>query len=260
MEVPVLSGWVLALLGGSASALAIGGGLGLHVARRRQWRAASYGGPNAGTGAERPLFRGVLHAGGAAAALAAGYGLAAAAPDATARLAALIYGSALLVMLATSAGYHVIAWRARWNERLMRIDHANIFVVIAATYTPLLLLEPGGWHGTWLRGIWLGASAGATAKLATPRWPGWLSSAICCAFAWAPTPAVLSLAPAIGRPGVSLTITAGTIYTAGAVVYALRIPDLWPHTFGFHEVWHLIVLVATGIQWWVIADTVIPRL
>ena len=251
MRVPEVSATLLAIVAAAVSAVAVVGALRLRASGGRGADAAR---------TRKPRFRGVLHTGAAVAAPAAGYHLVASAPDAEARLAAVLYSGAIVLMLATSATYHVVAWEVDVERVLMRIDHANIFTVIAASFTPFALLNHPAWHNSPLLSVWLCATVGMITKLLAPSWPAWLCALIYAGFGWAPIVEIVSLTPTIGVGAITLMIAAGVTYTAGSVVYAFRMLNMWPNTFGFHEFWHLLVVVATGMQWWVIADAVIPRL
>jgi hemolysin III len=206
-----------------------------------------------------PLLRGVLHAYAFWAALAAGAVLAVLAPSATARLAALVYGLGLCALFAASATYHRWRWHPRWRPLLRRIDHSMIFVFIAASYTPPALLVM---HGTvrWivLGMVWGGALAGVVLSVAWITAPRILSALAYLALGWVAVVAMPQLIERLATTPLVLLGAGGLLYTFGAVVYATRRPDPWPRTFGFHEVFHALVIAAALVHFVAMAGWVIP--
>ena len=204
----------------------------------------------------KPLLRGVLHEVGAFVALAAGTILVLRAGSARARIAAAIYGISLVALLAASAVYH----RGRWTERaravLRRVDHSAIFVLIAGTYTPfaLLLGSRAGW--TLLAVVWAGALLGVVMSVAWVKAPKPLVAVVCVALGWAAVPVLPALHAALGTWAVLLLVTGGVVYSLGAAVYALRRPDPFPTVFGYHELFHALVVVAAACHFAVVAGAV----
>jgi hemolysin III len=198
------------------------------------------------TAPEKPLLRGVSHQLGFFVALVASAFLVARAPTSTAARAALVFGTSLAFLLGTSALYHRITWTPRARQRMRRLDHAAIFGLIAGGYTPLFALVPAatGGHGA-LAAIWAGAAVGIVKSLVWPGAPKWLTALVCVVLGWVVVGEVVSRAPAVGWPAIWLLVASGTIYSLGAVVYALRRPDPLPKIFGYHEVFHALVLVAS---------------
>jgi hemolysin III len=139
----------------------------------------------------------------------------------------------------------------RWMRRL---DHAMIFVLIAGTYTPfgLLVLE-GGIATAVLIAVWSGALAGIILQLAWVDAPPWLSAIVYVVLGWVALAAFPELIAGIGVLPTLLVAAGGLLYTVGAVVYALRRPDPVPTVFGFHEIFHALVIVAAALQYAVIA-------
>jgi hemolysin III len=139
---------------------------------------------------------------------------------------------------------------------MRRADHAAIFVLIAGGYTPLFGLVPGGLaaspnvpgsHGghVALAVIWSGALVGVVKSLVWPHAPKWLTALLCVGLGWAVVGPVVDRASVVGALPVVMLVVSGTVYSLGAVVYALKRPDPFPRVFGYHEVFHLIVIVAS---------------
>jgi hemolysin III len=206
-----------------------------------------------------PRLRGLLHAHAAWVAGVLAVVLIALAPAGDARLAAGIYGLGLVALFAVSATYH--RWRAdsRWKPWLRRIDHATIFVFIAASYTPvaLLVLEPP-LRTVVLASVWAGAAAGVALSLAWITAPRLLSAICYLAVGWVAVIALPQLLERVGVAPLVLLVAGGALYTLGAAVYATRRPNLWPRTFGFHEVFHALVIAAAIAHFVAIAGWVVP--
>jgi hemolysin III len=193
---------------------------------------------------EKPLLRGVSHEIAAAFAVAGGIALVRAAPGQRAALAAAVYGLSLTAQFAISALYH----RPRWGDRarlfMRRLDHAAIFLLIAGTYTPFCLLVPPATGLPLLAAVWTGALAGVILSVLWPLAPKWLMAVLTVALGWAIVPTVPAMLAAVGVPGLALLGAGGLLYTLGAVTYATRIPDPFPRVFGYHEVFHALVIAA----------------
>jgi hemolysin III len=206
-----------------------------------------------------PLLRGVSHAWAFWFALAAAAALVALAPDAGARGAAAIYGSGLCALFAGSALYHRWRWNPRWRPLLRRIDHATIFVFIAASYTPVAwLVLDGPLRVIVLAVAWAGAAGGVAFSLAWIDAPRVLVAGCYLGLGWVAVITVPDLITRLSLPPLALLAAGGLLYTAGALVYALRRPDPWPRTFGFHEVFHVFVIAAAIAHFAAIAGWVVP--
>jgi hemolysin III len=210
--------------------------------------------------AVKPRMRGVVHEYAFFVALAAGAGLLVAAPTPKARLAAAIYVAGLAGLLGTSALYHRVTWRKpnvrRW---LRRLDHSMIFVLIAGTYTPfavLVLSQPLG--AVVLVLIWTGAAGGIVLSLVWPDAPKGVSAAVYVTLGWVAIIAMPQMLDRLGVLGVALVVAGGLLYSAGAVVYARKRPDPAPTVFGYHEIFHVLVVVAAALHFAVIAFLVLP--
>jgi hemolysin III len=206
-----------------------------------------------------PLMRGVTHFWAFWGALAATIPLVALAPDGPARAAALVYGAGLCVLFAGSAAFHRFKCGPRLRSLLCRIDHSAIFVFIAASYTPvaLLVLEgPIGW--TLFAAAWAGALAGVALSLLWIGAPRVLFAATYVALGWIALMALPELVSRLSLTPMVLFAAGGVLYTIGAVVYATRRPDPWPRVFGFHEVFHALVIAAAAVHFVAMAGWIIP--
>ena len=206
-----------------------------------------------------PAWRGLLHAYAFWLALAGAATLVALAPTRDARLAATIYGVALCALFAVSGLYHRWRWDPRWRPLLRRLDHSTIFLFIAASTTPIALLVLAGTAQTIvLLAAWLGAVAGigmTVAWIDAPRGVVALSYiAVGCAVAIA-LPELVARLPVAP---LALLAGGGLLYASGAAVYATRRPDPWPRSFGFHEVFHCLVVVAAASHFIAMLVWVVP--
>jgi hemolysin III len=206
-----------------------------------------------------PRLRGLLHAHAAWLALAASIVLVALAPTASARIASVIYGAGLIALFSASALYH--RWRGdpRYKPWLRRLDHSTIFIFIAASYTPVgLLVLEGTLQTVVLVSAWAGAAGGVVLSLAWINAPRWLQAGCYLALGWVAIIAVPQLADRVGIAPFVLLAVGGALYSIGAAVYALQRPNLWPRTFGFHEVFHALVVAAAVVHFVAMAGWVVP--
>jgi hemolysin III len=211
-------------------------------------------------GPVKPRLRGVSHAYAFFVSLACGTALILFASDGRARVAAAIYAAAVSALFGTSALYHTVTWRPRARRWMRRLDHSMIFVLIAGTYTPVALLAlHGSLSRTILIVVWAGAVGGAIFKLAWIDAPKWLFAAVYLALGWVSAVIFGQLPAAIGWLGVAGLAAGGLLYSAGAVVYASGRPDPYPRVFGYHEVFHALVIAAAALHYAVIAFAVLPR-
>ena len=207
----------------------------------------------------RPRFRGVVHQWSFFVALAAGAGLVAWAPAGRATAATAVYAAALASLLGTSALYHRVTWRPRVRSWLRRLDHSMIFVLIAGTYTPfavLVLEEP--LNVVVMAGVWGGAAAGILFTLLWSDAPKWLTAAAYVALGWFSIIAMPEITERAGPGALALLAAGGLAYTAGAIVYARRRPDPRPATFGYHEIFHVLVVFAAAAHFAAVAAFAVP--
>jgi hemolysin III len=202
----------------------------------------------------KPSLRGVSHQYAFCVALAAGAALVVLARGGEARVAALVYALSLSAMFGASALYHRIDWSPRPAAWLRRLDHSMIFVLVAGTYTPfaVLVLAPAlGW--TVLAVVWGGALVGIVISLLWIDAPRWLTALLYVALGWVSIVVMPQLWDRAGVLAVALLATGGLLYTAGAVVYARRRPDPVPRVFGYHEVFHVLVIAAAAVHFAAVA-------
>jgi hemolysin III len=211
--------------------------------------------------AVKPKLRGVSHEW--AFFLSLGFGTAliilAKTPEAT--LAVAIYAVSLWALFGTSALYHRVNWtRPQARQWMRRLDHSMIFFLIAGTYTPFaLLVLDGPLADAILAVVWLGAIAGAIVEMIWIDHPKWVAAIIYLAIGWVAVAAFPQLWAEMGVAGTMLVAAGGLLYTAGAVVYATQRPDPSPATFGYHEVFHLLVIAAAVAHFSAVAFFALPQ-
>src|SRR5918997_4166709 len=192
---------------------------------------------------ERPRLRGVLHQWAFFVSISLSALLVAFAQAGEARLATLVYAVAVCGLFGVSALYHRVTWQPRARRWMRRLDHSMIFVLIAGTYTPfgMLVLE-GTLAVVVLAIVWGGALAGVLMKLVWIDAPKWLVAAAYIALGWVAVVAMPELGSRLGLGALALLIGGGTAYTAGAVIYALGRSNPAPKVFGYHEIFHALVI------------------
>jgi hemolysin III len=201
--------------------------------------------------AARPRLRGWLHLWAFAVSVAAGIALVAVAGatrGAEAGVATAIYALTVCLLFGISATYHRVRWTRPSRHRLLsRMDHSMIFVFIAGSYTPFAVLAmPPRTGDLVLVMVWGGAAFGVLLKTLWSGAPRWLSAPLYLALGWVAVFTFVDLLRYGGVAAFVLIAVGGLIYTYGAIVYALKQPDPWPLTFGYHEVFHLCTVVAAA--------------
>jgi len=205
----------------------------------------------------KPRFRGVSHLFGAGLALLATLAVVGSqlgqAPKKA--LAVLIFGTSMTLLLTTSATYHCINWKPGPRAVMRRLDHSAIFLLIAGGWTPLLWLIPstalgggparlGGYAP--LLAMWAFAVVGVGKSMLWPGAPRWVTAGLCVVMGWMAVGEAIRRAPVVGAANFGIIAIAGVTYSLGAVVYAAKRPDPAPAVFGYHEVFHALVLVASA--------------
>jgi hemolysin III len=209
----------------------------------------------------KPRLRGVSHQWAFFTSLVTGAALIVLAPSGNATLAAVIYAISVSALFGSSAMYHRVNWAsAKARAWMRRLDHAMIFVLIAGTYTPFAVLVLHGPLATAiLIAVWGGALAGVIFKLVWLDAPKWVISLVYVALGWVAIAAMPQMLSELGLAAVLLVALGGVLYTVGAVIYALKRPDPSPTVFGYHEIFHVLVIVAAALQYAVVALYVLPH-
>ncbi|MDO5683533.1 MAG: hemolysin III family protein [Propionibacteriaceae bacterium] len=202
----------------------------------------------------KPKLRGWLHAGWTPLALIGGLILVIGAPTSAGRIGGAVFLVGSLLLFGTSALYHRFTWGPNADATLRRIDHSNIYVFIAATYTPLsLLLLTGGSRVALLTLIWTAAACGLLFRVLWLSAPRWLYTALYLVMGWAALGWLGQFWTAGGPLVFGLIVAGGLCYSAGAVVYARKRPDPSPTWFGFHEIFHVATILGSGCHYAAIA-------
>ena len=174
------------------------------------------------------------------------------------RIAGAVYGASLVTLFGTSALYHRPTWSTVARARMRRVDHAAIFVLIGGSYAPMgLLALPSDVGHRLLALVWCGCLAGVVKSIFWAHAPRWLTASIYVAVGWMATLEFRSLHLALGSRRAALVLAGGVCYSLGALVYARRKPDPMPAVFGYHEIFHVLVIVAAALQFGAIGSIVL---
>lgn len=204
-----------------------------------------------------PLLRGWLHLGTAPVALIAGSVLVILAPTLQARFTIAIFTLSAVALFSISATYHTVNWTPGVKRALRRIDHANIFLIIAGTYTPLTVIWLDTNTAQVLLGlVWGGSMLGLLFRVFWLTAPRWLYVPIYIALGWAALLYLPDFYQAAGGLIVSLILAGGVLYSVGAIIYALKRPNFSEKYFGFHELFHSFTIAAFICHYLAIAITV----
>jgi hemolysin III len=203
----------------------------------------------------RPQWRGRLHSWAFFASIPAGIALIVMAQGAAATTGAAIYSATLLLLFGTSASYHRLAQSERARTIMQRLDHSMIYLLIAGTYVPLCLVAmPPGWGIPMLAVVGSLALLGMVLKLAFFHGARYVSYSLYIVMGWAAVVAGPVLVDHLSGVQLGLIVAGGIAYTVGFPVLVTRRPDPWPTTFGYHEVWHLLTVVAAALHFAAVAD------
>lgn len=209
--------------------------------------------PSIDPGPAKPLLRGVSHQVACVVALVAGLALWRTVSTEAARHAVAIYTASITALFGVSAAYHRPTWQPRARQWMRRLDHAAIFVFIAGTYTPLCLaLAPA--DGARLETfVWVGALAGVLQSMLWVQAPKPFIAVLYLALGWSVLPYIGRMHAAVGLAPLALILGGGVVYSVGALVYAKKRPDPSPRIFGYHEVFHALVIVAAVLHFTAVA-------
>lgn len=170
------------------------------------------------------------------------------------RAPAAIFSAAVIALFTISGLFHRVQWSARPHKIMQALDHSMIFVVIAATYTPIAavaLPDPQGTIILWL--VWVGATSGVLLNLMWPTAPRPVVVAPYLIVGWVALFVIVDIWRALGVAGFVLLVSGGVLHSIGAVIYARKRPDPWPTVFGFHEIFHLFVIGGIACHYVVVA-------
>jgi hemolysin III len=207
----------------------------------------------------RPLMRGTLHLVMAALTPFGLVLLLLIADSPRAYVGASIFAATLVLLYGTSATYHMVPMRLSWKRIVKRIDHAMIFALIAGTYTPFCLIVLGNaWGITMLTLVWSFAGIGMLLKTVWIGAPRWLSVGMYLGLGWLGVIPVVEVVRNMHAGAIATLLAGGLLYTIGAIVYAVKRPNPFPRVFGFHEVFHALVVAGSVVHFALIAVYVLP--
>jgi len=182
------------------------------------------------------------------------------APGIAPRFVVAVYVLGITALFGISALYHRPSWGPEGHAIMRRLDHSMIFIAISATYTPIAVFAlPDGIGRLVLWVVWAGAIGGIVLHNLWPHAPYAIAAIPYVAVGWIAVLAMYDILDSLGAAGFVLVVVGGGLYTIGAVVYALRRPDPWPSTFGYHEIFHLLVISAAALHYVNFVFVVLPK-
>ena len=165
----------------------------------------------------------------------------------------LVYSVGVIALFGVSALYHRPYWSLKARAVMRRLDHSSIFLLIAGTFTPICLLGLSKESGQKLLLIvWITASIGFFQSIFWAKAPRWVNAIIYVVCGWMALPYFAELRAVMGWNILGIILAGGIIYTLGAVIYALKRPNPWPRVFGYHELFHALVVIAAGLHFWAV--------
>ena len=174
-------------------------------------------------------------------------------------LAMLVYGVSLILMFSCSATYHLVRSTPRVNLVLRKLDHSAIYLLIAGSYTPICLhFFTGFWQWGLPVLVWSMALVGVIVKVFIIKAPRWISAGVYLVMGWTAVLAVKEMITSMPAGALAWLVAGGLFFTVGAVVYIFKKPDFFPGVFGFHEIWHIFVILGCLSHFIVIAAYVAP--
>lgn len=205
----------------------------------------------------RPRYRGTLHTWAAILAAPIGALIISRASTQTGRIGAFVFTVGAVVMLGVSAYVQGRDWPAHAVERLIRLDHSAIFLTFPTTATPIALMAFEGRSRIWLLAVlWGGAAMGVLLEWLPIHAPRGLMNAMYLTLGWSTLVFLPQMMTSMSGIELALLLVGGAIYTVGAIIVGSQKPDPWPVTFGYHEIWHVCVVVAVGLHAWMTVELV----
>jgi hemolysin III len=205
----------------------------------------------------KPRYRGRVHELACAVAVPAGAFLIVDAHHAAGYVAAAVFATSIIALFGTSAAYHRRSWTESWRSRMQQLDHTMIFVLIAGSYTPLALVALHGAVGIALLTLaWACATIGIAATFIRYDVVDRYEAVLYTAFGWIVLPAIPAVVSALSTAELAFLGAGGAIYTVGAIGFAHERPDPWPRTFGYHEIWHVMTVIAAACHFVLVFDLV----
>jgi hemolysin III len=175
------------------------------------------------------------------------------------RLAAIVFGTGLVALFSASGLYHSVPWNSRWKGIMRRADHSMIFVLIAATYTPVTIASlTGGWRVAGLAGVWGIAAYGMIHRAVTPLDRNVMVTALMLTLGWIGAPIMFPLVGKVGIDSFAWLAAGGVLYTLGMIFMATGRPRLWPTVFSAHELFHVLVVTAATMHFVVVYKDLLP--
>lgn len=179
--------------------------------------------------------------------------------DPAKQLTLLLYGLGLVLMFSSSAAYHLVQSTPRIMLRLRKFDHSAIYLMIAGTYTPVCYQYLSGtWRWGLLATIWLLAFAGIGVKLFVIKAPRWVTAGIYLVMGWLAVVAIQEILRLMPVPAIAWLLAGGIFFTLGAIIYIAKWPNLLPRVLGFHEIWHIFVILG-GLSHYILMAAYIAR-
>lgn len=193
--------------------------------------------------------RGLLHGAAALAAVVGAIALVMRIPTLGGKIAGAVFGVAMVALYTTSSLYHAVPWEEIWNARMQRLDHSMIFVLIAGTYTPVAWIAlDGTLRLVTLIVVWSIAAVGIAQQGFFPRAKNTFGIALMTTLGWLAVFIMIPFAQRAGMAAVALMALGGVLYTVGMVFLVTNRPKLWPKVFSYHELFHVMVVTATGLH------------
>jgi hemolysin III len=203
--------------------------------------------------------RGFLHGASAIVAVFGTILLALSSPDWGIRTGAIVFGLAMVALYSTSTLYHAIPWRLRWKQRMQRLDHSMILVLIAGTYTPVAIATLDGFLMWSVLGLaWATVAVGAAQHTFFPREKQTFSMILAISMGWLGVFLAWKFVQELGWLASVLGLIGGLIYSIGMVLLIVNRPRLWPRVFSYHEVFHIMVVAATSVHFVMVWRYVLP--